>query len=254
VALTRWSRRRTRRAIRRGLSRFEFRLRSACPGIGFTAQATATVLTEPPYSDTDSEIVSTVRQVLRKAAADVSLTCDPTDLATARDAVGQHLNRPRTLPTEPPVEFRAKIRLELLPDDQAAVAALLAAQRRQAMADTLRRQKAEAIAAELADPAALLVRWIEQDPDWSKLSAVADDAGKAADIFARYRRERERTIEHDALEILREFLSSFPEPAQKQMLYTLLAAGMDGAQRPQHAAKAQALLKGHAPTRPAGDT
>ncbi|MEU2266045.1 hypothetical protein ABZ568_06305 [Streptomyces olindensis] len=121
------------------------------------------------------------------------------------------------------------------------------------MTDVLRRQKTEALAAELADRAAVLVRWADQEGiDWAILSAVADGVGKVAEVFARYRPEDERTVEHEAVEVLREFLGSFPEPSQKRMLYTLLAAGMDSAQRPRHAAKAQALLNGHTVVDPAG--
>ncbi|WP_327156377.1 hypothetical protein [Streptomyces tubercidicus] len=252
MASTRWSRRRTRRTLRRGLTRFEVRLKSACPGIGFTAWITATVTSEPPYADTEEEIVHAIRIALRQAAADASQTCDPADLPSARDVCGQHLRRPRTLPTDPPVNFRADLTLDLLPDDRAAVGALLAAQRQQAVNDILRRQKTEALASELAEPAAVLVRWIEQEQAaWTK--PPNDDAVKTvASAFAAYRPERERTIDHEALEVLREFLSSFPDPAQKRMLYTLMAAGMAGAQRPQHAAKAQGLLNGHTPTDSAG--
>ncbi|GAA1708432.1 hypothetical protein [Streptomyces yatensis] len=255
MAATWWSRRRTRRAVRRGLSRFEVRLRSASPGIGFTARITARVLTEPPYPGTDEEIVTAVRTALRRAAAEASTTCDPADLASARDVCGQHLGRLRRLPTDPPLEFHAKLTLDLLPDDRAAVAALLTAQRRQAVTDVLRRQKTEALAAELAHPAALLVRWVEHDgADLAKLSTLVEHAGNVAEVFAQYRPDDERTVEHEAVEVLREFLGSFPDPAQKRMLYTLLAAGMDGAQRPQHAAKAQALLDGHPVADPAGES
>ncbi|QFQ98130.1 hypothetical protein F9278_20080 [Streptomyces phaeolivaceus] len=247
MASSAWARRRTRRAVRRGLTRFEARLRSACPGIGFTARITATVLTPPPYPDTDAEIAAAVRGALREAAADVSQSCDPWDLPSARDAVGRHLSRRRRLPTDPPVEFRAEVALDLAPDDRAAVADLLAAQRGQAVADALRRQRTDAVAAELADPAALLLRWIERDgSDWSRLSAVVTDAEKVAEVFARHRPAHERTVDHEALEVLREFLGSFPDPSQKLMLYTLLAAGMDHAKRPQHAAKTLSLLNGHA--------
>ncbi|MFF3380411.1 hypothetical protein ACFYXF_46595 [Streptomyces sp. NPDC002680] len=71
-------------------------------------------------------------------------------------------------------------------------------------------------------------------------------------MFAQHRPEAERTVEHEAVEDLREFLSSFPDPSQKRMVYTLLADGMDSARRPHHAAKAQALLNGHAAMDPAG--
>lgn len=255
MASTRWARRRERDAVRRGLSRFEVRLRSACPGIGFNARITATVLTEPPYPGPVEEIAGAVRTTLRDAVGKVSKKCDPADLASALDACGQHLAQLRRLPTDPPIEFTAKLTLDLLPDDRAAVAALLAAQRRQSVTDVLRRQKTEALAVELADPGALLVRWIERDnADWSQLPTFADKVNTIAEMFAQHRPEDERTVEHEAVEVLREFLTSFPDHSQKQMLYTLLAAGMDTAQRPQHAAKALALLNGHAVVDLAGES
>lgn len=241
--------------VQRGLTRFEVRLRSACPGIGFTARITATVLTELPNPSPVEEIAGAVRTMLRDAASKVSKTCDPADLASARDICGQHLARLRQLPTDPPIEFTAQLALDLLPDDRAAVAALLAAQRRQAVTDTLRQQKTDALAAELADPAALLARWIERDnADWSQLARFADEANAVAEVFARYCPEDEKSVEHEAVEVLREFLASFPDHTQKRMLYTLLAAGMDSAQRPHHAAKVQALVNGHAATQPESES
>ncbi|MFJ8795860.1 hypothetical protein [Streptomyces sp. NPDC102462] len=250
---TRWSRRRARKAVRRSLTRFEVRLRSTCPGIGFTARITATVLTEPPYPNPVEEIAGTVRTTLRNAANEVSKTCDPADLASARDICGQHLARVRRLPTDPPVEFTAELTLDLLPDDRAAVAALLTAQRRQAVTDLLRQQTTNALAAELADPATLLARWIERDnADWAQLPDFAEKVDTVTEVFARHRPEDERSVEHEAVEVLREFLASFPDHAQKRMLYTLLAAGMDSVQRPHHAAKAQALVNGFAAAEPEG--
>ncbi|MFD5264869.1 hypothetical protein [Streptomyces sp. NPDC058335] len=250
---TRWSRRRARKAVRRSLTRFEVRLRSACPGIGFTARITATVLTEPPYPSPVEEIAGTVRTTLRASANEVSKKCDPADLATARDVCGQHLAQLRQLPTDPPVEFTAELTLDLLPDDRAAVATLLTAQRRQAVTDILRLQKSDALAAELANPAALLARWIERDDaDWNRLPEFAEKVNTAAEVFARHRPADERSVEHEAVEVLREFLASFPGHTQKRMLYTLLAAGMDSVQRPHHAARAQALANGHAAAEPEG--
>lgn len=249
MAFTRWAQRRTRKRVRRGLRRFDARLPSSCPGIGFNVKITATVITPPPYAAADQEIVRAIRQALRAAAREMSLVCAPEDLAAARDRIEEHLQRQRALPTEPPVAYQATLALDLLPEDQAGVANLLAVQRRQALSDVVSRQQTQACAAQLAEPAALLVRWLDRDGiEWSKVDAVVEAAERAAGVFAQYRPDEERDIEYQALEVLREFLSSFPDHAQKRMLYTLLAAGMDGAQRPHHAAKAQALLNGHAPT------
>lgn len=243
---TRWSRRRTRRALGRGLSRFEVRLPSTVSGIAFTARISASVLTDPPYPQSPDELADAIRAALRKAASDVAHECDPADLASARDACGRHLGRRRSLPIEPPVDYRAKVTLDLLPDDQAAVTALLTAQRRQAVTDALRRQQTEAMAKELADPAAVLVRWIEQQPDGWKDLPAPDVVGKIATAFAQYRPQHERAIEYAALEVIREFLDSFQDPPQKRAIYEVLAAGMRHAQRPEHAAKTEALLDGHA--------
>jgi hypothetical protein len=214
------------------------------PGVGFIAQITATVLTPPPYPQPPDMVASAIRAALREAARDASVTCDPTDLATSRDTCDRHLAERRVLPTDPPVAYQAKARIDLPLDDQAAVAALLAAQREQALTDTLRRQKTEALAKELATPAAVLARWIEQQPDGWSVRPDPDTIEQIAAAFAQYRPEHERTVEYIALEVIREFLDSFQDPPQKRMLYEVLAASMHHAGRPHHAAKAQALLNG----------
>ncbi|MFE2102178.1 hypothetical protein [Streptomyces sp. NPDC059468] len=240
-----WSRRRTRRALRRSLTRFEVRLPSKVPGIGFAARITATVLTEPPYPQSTDDLAAAIRAALRLAAIDISRTCDPADAATARDVCGVHVSRRRSLATEPPVEYQAELTLDLLPDDQAAVHSLLSAQRRQAVTDILRRQTAEAMAGELADPAALLVRWIEQQPDSWDDFPKPERLEEIAAAFAQHRPEQERSVEYEALEVIREFLDSFQDPPQKRMVFEVLAAGMRHAKRPEHAARAEGLLNGH---------
>lgn len=246
--LLRWSRRRQQRALRRALTRFEARLPSCTDGIGFHAQITAAVHTNPPYPQSTAELAAAVRTTLRKAASDVSQQCDPADLATSRDVCGHHLASRRYLPTDPPIEFDAKVVISLFPDDQAAVNALLAAQRRQATADAVRRQQTESLARELADPAAVLTRWIDQHPDRWGSPPDTRTIEQIADVFARYRPHRERTVEHATLEVIREFLDSFQDPPQKRMVYEVLAAGMRHANRPNHAAKAEALINGYKPT------
>ncbi|MEL3946537.1 hypothetical protein [Streptomyces sp. LNU-CPARS28] len=247
MSLPHWSRRREQKALRRGLTRFEVRLPSSVDGIAFHAQITATVHTGPPYPETTDELAAVIRATLRKAAADVSQECDPCDLAASRDVCSRHLSHRRSLPTNPPVAFDARAVIDLLPDDQAAVSSLLAAQRRQATADVLRRQQTESLARELADPAAVLARWIEQQPDVWGSPPDTNAIDKIAAAFAQYRPERERTVEYAALEVIREFLDSFQDPPQKRMVYEVLAAGMRHANRPDHAAKAEALLNGHEP-------
>ncbi|MEV5507896.1 hypothetical protein [Streptomyces orinoci] len=249
---TRWSRRRARWALRRGLARIEIRLPSAHPGIGFTARIAATVMTEPPYPISVAEVTSRIRSVLRQAACDIAKDCDPADLATAADICEDHLRQVRFLPTTPRIEFHAKVTLSLLPDDQMAVAAVLAAQRRQAVADAVRLQRTKALAEELADPAAVLVRWTEQDAvDWNNPPSV-EKVKAFAEALSKFRPRHGRAVEFEAVEVVREFLDTFPDLAQKRMLYGLLAASMLRAGRPEHAAKAEALLDAHSIPEPDG--
>ncbi|MFB7830101.1 hypothetical protein [Streptomyces sp. NPDC056056] len=246
---TRRQRRSAHRALRRALRRFEVRLPSAYPGIAFVARISVTEVSEPPYPGTVEEAAAQVRKRLREAAIALARECDPADISSACDALTQHLGRRRHLPTSPPVEFEARLSLSLPPDDQAAVTELLAAQRRQSIADTLRRQRTDALARELSDPAAVLVRWLEKDvADWRDPLPV-ETAGTIAETLESHRLPYERTVDHQALEVLRDFLGSFQDVPQKQMLYTLLAAGMHHANRPEHAAQASALLNGHSPPR-----
>ncbi|KOT79745.1 hypothetical protein ADK70_29850 [Streptomyces rimosus subsp. pseudoverticillatus] len=233
--------------------RFGVRLPSLHDGIAFAARISVMEMSEPPYPQPVEETAAQIRQVLRKAAIEFARTCDPADLASAHDALGVHLGRQRSLPSSPPVVLNAALALDLLPDDRSAVAALLAAQRKQTVADVLRRRKTEALARELTDPAAVLARWIEQDhADWG--TALSDTAARdIAQSFAQYRPAHERTAEFAALELIRDFLDSFSDPSQKQMLYALLAGGMHHANRPEHAAKAAALLDGGTPPAPDGE-
>lgn len=252
---TRWARRRARTALRRALRGFNVRLPSTYHGIAFTAHIRPRVLTAPPYPGAIDELAGKIRDQLRKAAYDIATECDPTDLATAIDRCERHLGSTRSLAGDPPLEFSARLRrLELLHEDRVAVATLLAAQRRQSVVDALRRQKTEALAAHLIDPAAVLVQWLDRDgADWQHLpdqDHLEDIAGR----FAQFRPERERSPEHQLLEILREFLASFPESSQKRALYALLAAGMHRADRPQIATKVQALLNGHTAPTDSADT
>ncbi|WP_089102795.1 hypothetical protein [Streptomyces hyaluromycini] len=80
------------------------------------------------------------------------------------------------------------------------------------MTDILRKQKTDALAVELTEPAALLVRWIERESaDWSQLPTFATNLDTLAEVFAKHRPEDQRTVEHEAVEVLWDFLSSFPD-------------------------------------------
>lgn len=233
--------RREARELEAHLGQFEARLDSSHQGIAFHVLFTATVRSEPPYPMPVKEAAAEIRIALRHAAADFLQQHSAVDLASVQELLARELGRRRELASEPPIAFHATADLDLLPGDQAAVEALLTAQREQTIADARRLQTTEALAMELSDPVGVLARSIARgDTDWSK--TAQDRAVEIAEVFSRYRRPGRQGVEHTLVEVVREFLSSFADPAQKQMLYGLLAAGMRAAERPLHAGKVGALL------------
>jgi hypothetical protein len=133
------------------------------------------------------------------------------------------------------------------------VDALLAAHRRQTIDDALRRQRMHALATDLSDPAAALTWWLDQKgADWNTLP-TAETLDRVAGLISQYRHTRDQPLEYQLLEMLRSFLSSFPDDPQKQLLIAMMARGMRAADRPLHAAPVEALLNGHTPTAPAHD-
>ncbi|MFH8409236.1 hypothetical protein ACH4FX_31280 [Streptomyces sp. NPDC018019] len=71
-----------------------------------------------------------------------------------------------------------------------------------------------------------MTTWFEQDHIDCAHPLPDTAVREIAQPFARYRPAHERTIEFEALEVVRSFLDSFPDLSQKQMLYALLAGGM----------------------------
>ncbi|WP_147483994.1 hypothetical protein [Streptomyces albidoflavus] len=235
------ARRRARRALRRRTGRFDVRLATRHGGIAFTARITPHLDGGPPFPALD-DAAWQIREQLRSAAMDFAAECDPTDLAHARAAFSHLLGMPRRLHTTPPLAFHATGSLRLLDDDARAVRDLLAAQRAQAVEEALSLQKVHALTQQMAEPAAVLARWLEHQNGLPAAPPGEEEVQEIADAFARYRPHGERAVEHRALDLLRDFLSSFPDQPQKQMLYTVLAQGMHHAGRPGHAAAARTLL------------
>lgn len=216
-------------------------MRSRYEGIGFHVVMAASVQSDPPYEMDAQEVIDEVRARVRHHAADVLQHCEVFDLPSVQDHCARALSRVRSLACDPPLKFAATVVVDLLPDDQAAVAVLLAAQRKQALEDTVRRQKAQAIAEELADPATALLHMLQgEKADWSK--ANEDKAGALAKIFAQYRPPHPQGSEYALVEVVRQFLDSFTEPEPKRMLYELLAGSMRAANRPQQAASVEQLM------------
>ncbi|MFF9505353.1 hypothetical protein [Streptomyces sp. NPDC014656] len=220
------------------VERFEARLDSVHEGIAFHVVFHAQVRSVPASVADVDEAARAVRIALRHEAADFLRHQAATDLHSVQDLLAREMANTHTL-VAPEVRYDARVDVTLLPGDQAAVEALLAAQREQSIAIAIRRKEIEAVAEELSEPAAVMARWTTTDTaDWGKRSG---EAKSLAELFATYRPPGRHGVEYALVEAVREFLASFPEPAQKQMLYGLLGAGMKRAERPAHAARVEEI-------------
>ncbi|WP_381556084.1 hypothetical protein [Streptomyces eurythermus] len=237
------SKRARRKRLHREIGTFFAVLRSSRPGIHFTATIHATLTPEPSGPYDPDEIADRVRTALRTVAAAAVRDQDPINLPAAQDACAQQLRHPQELGLPGGATVTASVHLQLADDDRAAVKELLTAIRAQAVTDTLTRQRTEALARELAHPAALLARWLQQ-PD-AQITQPPDEAQLEA--LARrlrgYPKERDEPVERQLLTILRDFLAEFPKEEQKRLLVVLMANGMRAARKPGHADQAEALLK-----------
>jgi hypothetical protein len=238
------SRRARRKQLRRKISTFSALLRSSRPGIHYTATIHATLTPEPSGPYDPDEIADRVRTALRITAAAAVRDQDPIDLPAAQDACAQQLRRPKALDLpDQATQVTASVHLELADEDRAAVKELLTAIRAQAVTDTLARQRTETLARELAHPAALLARWLQQ-PD-AQITKPPDEAELEA--LARrlrgYPKHRDEPLELQLLDVLRDFLAEFPKEEQKRLLVMLLANGMRAARKPGHADRVEALAK-----------
>ncbi|MFD9293214.1 hypothetical protein ACFWBV_34150 [Streptomyces sp. NPDC060030] len=219
---------------------FEARLESVHVGIAFQVMFDVQVRNvAAPLADAGAT-ARAVRIALRHEAADFLRQQPATDLHSVQDLLAREMARSHTL-LEPEVRFDARVHVSLPTGDQAAVEALLAAQREQSKSTAIRRQEFEDLAEELSDPAGVMARWATADTsDWVKRSA---EARALAELFAAYRPPGRHGVEYALIEVVREFLASFPEPAQKRMVYGLLSAGMHRAERPAHATKVEEIAE-----------
>ncbi|WP_326766061.1 hypothetical protein OG978_17105 [Streptomyces sp. NBC_01591] len=242
--MSRTSKRARRKQLRRKIGAFSAVLRSSRPGIHYTATIYATLTPEHSGPYDPDEIANRVRTALRTTAAAAVRDQDPIDLPAAQDACAEQLRKPQDLDLpDRATRVTASVRLELADKDRAAVEELLTAIRAQATADTLTSQRTEALAKELAHPAALLARWLQQPdahvtqpPDEAELEALARR-------LRGYPKGRDEPVELQLLDILRDFLAEFPKEEQKRLLMMLLADGMRAARKPGHADQVEALTK-----------
>ncbi|WP_407838748.1 hypothetical protein ACE1OC_24000 [Streptomyces sp. DSM 116496] len=231
----------SRKGLNSELAHIEARLASRHEGIGFHVVITATVISDPPADMDAVQAIAGIRDTLRHAAADVLRVRDAFDLATVQDVCAAELGRERSLAAVPRLLFTAKATVGLLAEDRAAVSALLGAQRQQTIADELRRQRAEALAVRLSQPATLLAHWLEEkDSDWTN-APRPEDTAKMAQRLAEHRPVEHLGVEYALVDVVRQFLSTFPEPSQKVMIHAILAGGMRALDRHDHADRVEAL-------------
>ncbi|MFB6502465.1 hypothetical protein ACFYXP_04160 [Streptomyces sp. NPDC002466] len=241
--MRRTSKRARRKQLHRRIGAFSAVLRSSRPGIHYTATIYATLAPEPSGHYDPDEIADRVRSTLRTRAAAAVRDQDPIDLPAAQDACAQQLRKPQDLDhPDHTAQVTASVHLELADKDRVAVEELLTAIRTQATADALTGQRTEAFAKELAHPAALLARWLQQPesdvtrpPDEAELEALARR-------LRGYPKDRDEPAELQLLNILRDFLAEFPKEEQKRLLMMLLANGMRAARQPGHADRVEALM------------
>ena len=226
--------------VQERVERFEARLDSERQGIAFHVVFHARVRSVPVSSTDPDEAARAVRIALRHEAADFLRQVAATDLYAAHDLLAREMARTHTL-VDPEIRYDARVDVTLLPGDQAAVEALLAAQREQSIATAIRREEIRAVAEELSEPAGIMARWASTDAaDWAKR---AGEAKALAEVFAGYRPPGRQGVEYALVESVREFFASFHEPAQKQMLYGLLSSGMQRAGRLAHAARVEEIAE-----------
>ncbi|MFE6917397.1 hypothetical protein [Streptomyces rubiginosohelvolus] len=242
------SKRARRKQLHRKISAFTAVLRSSRPGIHYTATIHATLTPEPTGPYDPDEIADSVRTTLRITSAAAVRDQDPIDLPAAQDICAQHLRRPQELDLADQVSrVTASVHLDLADEDRAAVKELLTAVRAQGTTDALTRQRTQSLAKELAHPAALLARWLQQ-PD-AHVTRPPDEADLEA--LARrlrgYPTDRDEPVEVQLLNILRDFLAEFPKEEQKRLLMMLLADGMRAARKPGYADQVEDLI-GPAPS------
>ncbi|MFI7893044.1 hypothetical protein ACIFUY_17515 [Streptomyces sp. CACIS-1.16CA] len=237
------SKRARRKQLQRKINAFTAVLRSSRPGIHYTATIHATLTPEPTGLYDPDEIADRVRTTLRIRASTAVRDQDPIDLPAAQDICARQLRMPQELDLPDQVSrVTASVHLGLAVEDRAAVEELLTAVRAQGVTDTLARQRAQALAKELAHPAALLARWLQQPgahitqpPDEADLEALARR-------LRGYPKDRDEPVELQLLGILRDFLAEFPKEEQKRLLVMLLANGMRAARKPGHADRVEALM------------
>ncbi|MER6574527.1 hypothetical protein [Nonomuraea sp. NPDC001023] len=148
----------------------------------------------------------------------------------------------------------ASISLGLSAEDGDAVRQLLARRRAQGIDDTVEAQRAEHLRRILSDPATAVPWWL--DPQTKALSATlsADQLmnvlSSLTEVTSAIRKLVPLTdvpVEYQLLELLRGFVSSFPQDHQKRMLMTLMALGFDKAGRPNMAASIEHLMAAQYP-------
>jgi hypothetical protein len=237
------SKRARRKQLHRKIGAFSAVLRSSRPGIHYTATIYATLAPEPSDPYNPDEIADRVRNTLRTRAAAAVRDQDPIDLPAAQDACAQQLRKPQNLGyPDHTTQVTASVHLELADKDHAAVEELLAAIRAQATADTLTGQRTEAFAKELAHPAALLARWLQQpESDVTRPPGEAEMEALARRLRG-YPKDRDEPVELQILGILRDFLAEFPKEEQKRLLMMMLADVMRAARKPDHADQVEALM------------
>lgn len=231
-----------KRGIMRALSGFSAKFPSRISGIDFSATVVGYVQGDVTRVDDLDDLILATRLTIRSAASELCQECDPSDVSAAEDFCNRELRMPRPIGGHA-LNCGAKVSLYLASDDEAALIGLQSARREQAVRNDVEARRIAAIRKVFSDPGSLLAWWLEQRPQDAKALPKSEDFKSVAALFAAFPDERGGRTEGQLLDLLRAFVSGFPELHQKRMLVTLMAGAFRRAGQDHLAEQAERLMQ-----------
>lgn len=239
---------RVSRILNRRIKGITANLPSSYPGIFFSVRIEGKTL--GPVADVmePAVLATTIRLTLREAPKDVTCRADPCDLAEVTDMCNQRLAKALPIPSHPHITATATISLNLSNDNRKALNEVTAARRKQGALDIPILERAAAIRKHFTDPAFALSWWLSNTREATNNIPSTADLQTISERLAKYPEITDISIEYQLLDLLRAFISEFPEQHQKQALLTLVSSGFQRAGADELAKQAQSLVSEETPT------
>lgn len=214
---------RIERGIARALAGFSAKFPSNVPGINFSAHVAGYIRGDVTNVVDMDDLILASRLAIRGAASELCQECDPSDISAAQDFCNRELRFPRPIGGHN-LCCGAEVSLYLAKDDEAALRVFESALREQALRDEIENQRIAAMHKIFADPGSLLTWWLDRRAQDSKVLPKPEDLKAIAALFTAFPSDVSGRMDRQLLDLLRSFVSSFPELHQKRMLITLMAA------------------------------